>query len=90
MHVVFFAWMDGDFRRRQSENEPSVAHICIRQLKDILQESPIRLGVLAVNDRVSANNHRYFAGAGVANGLPFSTMYVANMRAGFEPELVAL
>src|SRR5439155_20280951 len=57
MHVVFLAWMDRNFGRRQSEDNPAVAHIHVRQLKHILQESPIRLRVSAVNDRVSANNH---------------------------------
>jgi hypothetical protein len=42
--------MYGDFRWRQSENQPSVANIHICELEHIAQKSSVSLRINAVND----------------------------------------
>ena len=52
--AVLIRRMNGYFRWRQSEDQPSVSDIDVRKAEDIAEERAIGLGVLAVDDRMSA------------------------------------
>src|SRR5262249_24537222 len=49
--------MHGDFCWRQSEDEPTVAYVDVRQLQGVAQKSAVSLGIRAVNNRMPASNH---------------------------------
>jgi len=49
--------VDGDFRRRQRENQPAAAGVDVGQLQDVPKERAVGVGILAVDDRVSAVDH---------------------------------
>src|SRR5262249_22691719 len=49
--------MDGDFRWRQSEDEPTVAYVDVRQLQGVAQKSAVSLRIRAVDDRMRSGNH---------------------------------
>jgi hypothetical protein len=55
--AILFGGMDRDFRRRQSEDEPSVAGVNGREAEDIFQEGAISRWVIAVYDDVCAKDH---------------------------------
>jgi hypothetical protein len=55
--VVLLGRMDSDFRRRQSENEPSVADVDVRQRKHIAEKCAVGVRVRAGDDRMCAANH---------------------------------
>src|SRR5882762_6509638 len=57
MLVVLVRWMHGDFRWRQSEDQPSVPNIHAREPEHVPKESTVSLSIGAVDDRVSAGNH---------------------------------
>jgi hypothetical protein len=42
--------MDGHFRRRQSEDQPAVSDVDVRQREHVAQERAVRLSVRAVDD----------------------------------------
>jgi hypothetical protein len=52
--IVFFSGMNGRFGSRQREDQPAVAGIDIWKIQNVAKESPVRFGVLAVNDDVRA------------------------------------
>src|SRR5262249_35512160 len=49
--------MHGDFCWRQSEDEPTVAYVDVRQLQGVAQKSAVSLWILAVDDRMRSRNH---------------------------------
>src|SRR5262249_6811088 len=49
--------MHGDFCWRQSEDEPTVAYVDVRQLQGVAQKSAVSLRILAVDDRMRSSNH---------------------------------
>src|SRR5688572_6071110 len=57
MQVIFIRRMDGDFRRRQSEDEPAVADIDVRQLQDVPEELAVGRGIRAVDDGMRSSDH---------------------------------
>src|SRR5687768_15049364 len=57
MQVIFIRRMDGDFRRRQSEDEPAVADIDVRQLQDVPEELAVGRGIRAVDDGMRPSDH---------------------------------
>src|SRR6516162_8428582 len=60
MHVVLVRRMDGNFGGRQAKDQPSVAHIHVRQLEHVAKEGTVPIGTRAVNDRMRANDHGCF------------------------------
>src|SRR5208337_843787 len=67
VQVVLFGGMKRSFRGRQCKNKPTVPGIHRRKFENIAKESPIRLGVFAVNDNVSSGNQ----GSLLTNSQPF-------------------
>ena len=57
MLIVFIGWVDGDFGGRQSEDQPSLADVDVRQLKHVPQERAVGLRILAVNDGMGSGDH---------------------------------
>src|SRR2546426_1123286 len=57
MHVVRLRWMDGQFGRRQTEDQPAIAHIDVWELEHLAQQGAVGRGVLTVEDRMRADNH---------------------------------
>ena len=57
MHVVRLGWMDGQFSRRQSEDQPAIAHIDMREPEHLAQQGAVGLGALTINDGMRADNH---------------------------------
>jgi hypothetical protein len=57
VNVVFLRGMEGNFRGRQFEDQPTVSGIDGTQLKHIAKKLPIRLGILAVNHYMGAGEH---------------------------------
>ncbi len=55
--AVLGGGMDGNFRRRESENEPTLADIDTRQSEHILEKTPISLGVSAVDNGMRTDEH---------------------------------
>src|ERR1700745_4120387 len=55
--TAVFRWMDGNFRGRRGKDQPAVACIHRRELKDILKEAPNGLGIFAVENRVHPSDH---------------------------------
>src|SRR5690349_2963556 len=49
--------MEGGFRRRHGENQPAATRIHGRKTEDIMKENPIRLGIFAVKEKMSTENH---------------------------------
>jgi hypothetical protein len=45
------------FRGRQGEDQPAVARIDGLEAEDVAEECPVRFGVFAVEDYVSAGDH---------------------------------
>jgi hypothetical protein len=54
---ISFGGMDGQFRRRQREDEPTVPRVNGRKTKDLLEEGPISRRISAVNDHVGTKDH---------------------------------
>src|SRR5678815_2878859 len=54
VQVVLLRWMHGDFRWRQSEDQPSAANVHGGQLENIPEKQPVCLRVLAVDHGMSA------------------------------------
>src|SRR6185312_10662123 len=54
---VLVGGMDGHLRRRQPEDEPPTTDVDVRQMKDVAQETAIRLWFRAVDDRMRADDH---------------------------------
>jgi hypothetical protein len=57
VHVILLRGMYGNLRRRQSENQPAVADIDVRELEHIAQKFAVALGILAVDDGMRASDH---------------------------------
>src|SRR6185436_6142682 len=57
--AAVFGWMNGHFGRRQRKNEPPSAYIDAREPEHVTKERAIGLGIGAVDDRMSAVNHRH-------------------------------
>jgi hypothetical protein len=57
VRVVLVRWVNGDFRGRQGEDEPTVSGVGCGILEDVTEESAIGLGVGAVDDDVSSVDH---------------------------------
>lgn len=49
--------MNSDFSRRHGEDEPSFANIKRREAENVAKEGTVRLGILAVEQEMCANNH---------------------------------
>src|SRR5262245_39511414 len=58
MHVVLLRRMERGFRRRHCEDQPAVAGVHGRESKDVSEESAVSLRVPAVDDHMSATDHR--------------------------------
>jgi hypothetical protein len=50
VHVVLVGRMHGHFRWRQSENQPSLAHVDVRECEHVAQERAVGTGIRAVDD----------------------------------------
>jgi hypothetical protein len=50
-------WVDCQLGGREPEDQPAVADIDVRELEHITKENPVRLGVLAVDNRVRPHYH---------------------------------
>jgi hypothetical protein len=50
--------MDGDFSRRETEDEPTVPDIHAGKFQNVSQESPVGFRISAVDDRMRAVDHR--------------------------------
>jgi hypothetical protein len=50
MQIVLLGWVDSDFRGRQSEDQPSIAHVDVRQMEHVPKERAVGIRILAVND----------------------------------------
>src|SRR5207247_6504549 len=57
VHAVLAGRMHGDFGRRQPEDQPSAAHIDVREREHVAQERAIGIGTRAVDDRMRADEH---------------------------------
>src|SRR5439155_26766090 len=57
VHIILFPRMHRDLGRRKAEDQPSSPHVDARQLQDIEQKLAVGIGILAVDDRVSADDH---------------------------------
>jgi len=57
VYVVLFGRMHGDLGRRQREDQPAVTCIDRFVLQHVTEERAVSLGILAVDDDVSAVNH---------------------------------
>jgi len=62
VHVVLLRRVHRYFGWGQSEDQPSVAHIHIRELKHIAQKLAVNFSVLAINDRMCASDHDVYRG----------------------------
>ena len=49
--------MNGELGRRQTEDQPAVPDVDVRQLEDVAKHRAVGLGVGAVDDRVCAVDH---------------------------------
>src|SRR5215471_4858958 len=56
--VVLIRRMERGFRRRQCEDQPAAARVHGGKSKDVSEKGAISLRVLAVDDDMSANDHR--------------------------------
>jgi hypothetical protein len=52
-----FYRVNAGFGRRHRENQPPLADVDEREFKDIAKEGPIRLGIFAVEQEMSTDNH---------------------------------
>jgi hypothetical protein len=59
VNVVFIGGMNSDFGRRQTENEPAMADIHVRQLEDIAQKSAVCFGIRAVDNGMGTGDHSF-------------------------------
>src|SRR6516164_1682093 len=50
--------MNAHFRGRQLEDQPAAANVYIRESQHIAKEGAVRLGIRAVEQEMSASNHR--------------------------------
>jgi len=57
MPIVIVCWMQGDFRRRQSKNQPAVTGIDGREPEHLVEKRPIGFSVGAVDDDVGTGDH---------------------------------
>jgi hypothetical protein len=57
LHEIIHGRMKREFRRRQRENQPSVACIDGAKAQDIAEEGSICFGIFAVHQDVCAGNH---------------------------------
>src|SRR5580658_2635223 len=55
---IAVAGMERRLRRRQRKNQPSMARIHRRETKNVPEERPIRIGILAVDDDMRPEDHR--------------------------------
>jgi hypothetical protein len=53
--VVFVRRVDGDFRRREADNQPPASDINVRQPEHVAQKCAVSICVLAVDDGMRAN-----------------------------------
>src|SRR5262245_13341686 len=67
MYVVLIRRMERSLRRRQCEDQPTAAGVHGHKSKDVSEKGAISLRVLAVDDDMSANDHRL---------CPFSSSFV--------------
>ena len=56
--------MHGDLGRRQGEDQPSSAGVDTLKTQDLAQKTPIGIGILAIEQKVSAVDHRRVEGRG--------------------------
>jgi len=56
--LTFFGWMNRNFRRRQRENQPSVASVYGRKSQDLAEKGAISCRILAVKDYMGAKDHQ--------------------------------
>ena len=52
------AWMDGDLRGRQREDQPATANVNSLELQHVAKERAIRIRIGAVQQNVRAEDHR--------------------------------
>ena len=57
VHIVLLRWMHGHFGRGQSEDQPAVADIDVRQPEHVGEECAVCLGSVAVDDEMRADEH---------------------------------
>jgi hypothetical protein len=57
--VVRVSGMHGHFGRRKGEDQPPVSDVDMGQSEHIPQERPVRVRVLAVEDRMGTHDHRH-------------------------------
>src|SRR5262249_15325990 len=58
MTAVLGGRVHRDLGRRQREDEPALSGIDVGESEDVAQEGAIRFGILAVDDRMCATDHR--------------------------------
>jgi hypothetical protein len=75
MDIIVFCRMDGKFRGRQAEDQPTFSGIDPCQAKYISQEGSIRLRIRTIDEHVSADDHGFnpfLARLGSVEGRPSS------------------
>ena len=64
VHVVLLGRVNGEFGRRQSEDEPASAHIDVAEPQDVAQKGAVCIRLGAVDDGVSTDDHDDFSRSG--------------------------
>jgi hypothetical protein len=57
VNVVLFRRVNGDLGRRQAKDKPALTGVDVGEPQNIAEKSTVRIRVLAVNDRMGANDH---------------------------------
>ncbi len=88
LFCAFVHWMECGFGGRHCENKPAVANVNCAEAKNVAEECAVGCGILAVQQNMSAHDHRDIlatleALANSAQLVTVQTMY-ANIRAGVD------
>src|SRR5690349_2109210 len=57
VRAIFFGWVEGGFRRRQSKYQPAISRINRLEAEHVAQECTVRVSVCGVQNHVNARNH---------------------------------
>ena len=57
--AVLLSRVDGNLRRRKSENQPPMPRVYPRKPENVFKEKAISLGILAVKNNMRSENHDY-------------------------------
>src|SRR2546425_1173152 len=79
LDVVLVGRMDGNFRGRQSKDQPALTYIDFGKFEDVAQESAIGIGILTIDDRMCADDHVRISSWATANSTTSPSTLVPSM-----------